>query len=101
MRTVLVVTLLAIMTVCAFVLVVMNRSSEKIISAAIPLSIGAVLTVFLTVFYLGLQPGLESTFPVSFVYRKDNNLPVSIPFRRLPFESIFLVPQLARNTPNS
>jgi len=98
MRSVLILTTLVIATLCAFYVVWMNRASEKIITAVIPISIAALVGVFMTVFVFGGERAETIEFPTTLIYRALDNLPVIMPFRP-PGQTLFLVPELQQSSP--
>jgi hypothetical protein len=98
MRSLLILASLVIATAFAFYLVWMNRGSEKIISAVIPISVAALLGVFLTVFVFGGEPTETVEFPTMLAYRAADNIPVILPFRP-PNQTPFLVPELEQSSP--
>jgi hypothetical protein len=98
MRSVLILATLVIATPCAFYVVWMNRASEKIITAVIPISIAALVGVFMAVFVFGGERAETIEFPTTLIYRASDNLPVVMPFRPLS-RTIFLVPQLKQSSP--
>ncbi len=99
MRSVLILTTLVIATLCAFYVVWMNRASEKIITAVIPISIAALVGVFMAVFVFGGERAETIEFPTTLIYRTSDNLPVGMPFRPLS-QTLFLVPQLKQSSPD-
>jgi len=83
----------------AFYVVWMNRASEKIISAVIPISVAAVLGVLMAVFVFGGDSPTITKFPVTFFYRTSDHLPLAMPLRRPTLGFLFL-PQLNQQHPD-
>ena len=81
MRPVLVLAALILATGVAFYVVWMNRASEKIVTAVIPIAIAALIGVGLTVFVFGGQPPLTVKFPAVFLYRSSDKAPWTPPAR--------------------
>ena len=66
---------LAILTVAAYGLAYMNRASDKIVSAIVPIGLAAVLGVGTAVLVFGGEPKARSVFPTSFLIIKHTQLP--------------------------
>ena len=98
MKSHLVLAILIVATAAAFYVVWMNRSSEKIISAVIPISAAALLGVFMAVFVFGGQAAETAEFPTTFIFRSSDNLPVILPFRPQN-QALFLISQLGKSNP--
>jgi hypothetical protein len=71
----------AILISGAFVLVVMNRASEKVITASVPIALAALAGIAL-VFIFSEEPAVSRVFPVTFVRIKEGGAPANIPYRR-------------------
>lgn len=82
----------------AFYLVWNNRESEKIVTAVLPISVAALIGVFLAVLVFGGKPAIEEKFPVAFLYRTADRAPLAVPHRPL-LNSLFEVPELQREHP--
>ncbi len=54
--------LLVLATAAAFWLVWNNRGSEKIVTAVVPIAVGALLGIYLTVLVFGGEPPISSAF---------------------------------------
>jgi hypothetical protein len=76
----------------------MNRESEKIITAVVPISVAALIGVFLSVFLFGGEPAVTARFPTVFLYRVSDLQPLAPPDRPL-LNSLFEVPTLAAKHP--
>ncbi len=98
MRSVLVLVALILATGAAFYVVWMNRASEKIVTAVIPIAIAALIGVGLTVFVFGGQPPLTVKFPAVFLYQFSDKAPFAAPDRPM-LNSLFEVPELQRDHP--
>lgn len=69
-----------LVTICIFVLVWLNRGSEKILTAVIPIVIAALIGVVLAVFVFGGEPPVTEIFPSSFLYKISNKMPADLPW---------------------
>jgi hypothetical protein len=78
-RTAIVTTLFAVVTVTAFVLVLLNRASEKILTAVIPIAVAGLVAIYLAVFVFGGEPTVTVVFPTSFLYQADTKMPANLP----------------------
>jgi len=74
-----VLVVLGLGTLFASYLVWMNRASEKILTAVIPIAVAALAGVFIAVFVFGGEPAVNVAFPASFQYRIENKSPVNLP----------------------
>ena len=98
MKVYFVLSLIIIAAVAAFYVVWTNRASEKIISAVIPITVAAIVGIFMAVFVFGGEAPVTTRFPVTFFYRTSDSIPLKMPLRRLqPF--LFIVPQLNQRHP--
>lgn len=91
--------LLVLVTLVAFYVVWMNRASEKIISAVLPISAAALIGIFMAVFVFGGQSTTIVQFPAMFIFKSPENISVAMPFRPVQ-PSLFLVPLLAKTNPD-
>jgi hypothetical protein len=66
-------------TVFAFYLVWINRASEKILTAVIPIVVAALVGIPLAVFVFGGLPTISEEFPSSFQIRKASKMPANLP----------------------
>jgi hypothetical protein len=98
MKFYLILALVVLAVVATFYVVLMNRASEKIVSAVIPITVAAIVGIFIAVFIFGGEAPITTRFPVTFFYRAPDNLPLKMPLRRLQ-EFLFLVPQLNQQHP--
>jgi len=98
--TAVVTTVMAILLVLAFAFVVVNRASEKIVTAAVPLALGAILAIGLVVFFAREEPQTR-TFPVSFLYQRADKIPIAMPWRPFPWETLGFVDELRQTNPNA
>jgi len=98
MRSVLVLAALILATVVTFYVVWMNRASEKIVTAVIPIAIAALIGVWLTVFIFAGQPPLTLNFPAVFLYRSSDKAPWTPPTRPMLY-SLSEVPELQKDHP--
>jgi hypothetical protein len=85
-------------TSIAFYVVWMNRASEKIITAVLPISVAALIGIFMAVFVFGGQAATTVQFPAMLIFKAPENIPVALPFRPVQ-TSLFLVPLLAKTHP--
>src|SRR5947208_1720175 len=98
MKFYMVMSLIVLAVVAAFYVAVMNRASEKIMSAVIPITVAAIVGIFMAVFIFGVEAPISTRFPVTFFYRTSDNIPLKLPLRNLqPF--LFIVPQLNQRHP--
>ncbi len=70
--------LVAILTV--FGLVVVNRASEKIVGAVIPIGVAAVTGILFSLFIFGAEPPIEEVFASTFTYDADTKMPSNLPW---------------------
>jgi hypothetical protein len=90
--------LLVIFTALAFYVVWMNRESEKIVTAVVPISVAALIGVFLTVFLFGGEAPVTAKFPAVFLFRISDRAPLAPPDRP-QLLSLFEVPTLGAEHP--
>jgi len=98
MKALIVLIVLIVATGLAFYVVWMNRESEKIVTAVVPISVAALIGVFLSVFLFGGEPAVTARFPTVFLYRVSDLQPLAPPDRPL-LNSLFEVPTLAAKQP--
>ena len=87
-----VLAILLLLTLFAYWLVFMNSASEKIVTAVIPITVGALTAVFLSVFVFGAQPAISDVFPAAYTFRKDNNTPWIAPRPLAAYSYVMLFP---------
>jgi hypothetical protein len=68
-------------------IVYLNRASEKIVSAALPIAAAAVLALCLSVFVFGADPPQAARFEVSYTINMDDKKPSPEAPPRVPEES--------------
>ncbi len=73
----------------AYIFVLMNRASPAVVGAALPAAT-ALLSAIALVFAFNRPEPISRVFPVIFVVEKASRLPVTIPNRPFPFESLSL-----------
>lgn len=102
MRTVIVTIAFGLVTVAAFVLVLLNRASEKILTAVIPIAVAGLVAIYLAVFVFGGEPTTIIVFPASFLYQTETKMPANLPhllvWRRFS-PALFLPAQLSKKHP--
>jgi hypothetical protein len=98
MKAVLLLVLLIVATGFAFYLVWMNRGSEKIVTAVIPIAIAALIGVALAVFVFGGEAPITVKFPAVFLFRALDKAPW-VPPSRPVLQSLFEVPELQKDHP--
>lgn len=81
--------LAGLVLVVAYVFVLMNRASPAVVGAALPAAT-ALLSALALVFAFNRPVPISRVFPVIFVVEKASLLPVTIPNRPFPFESLSL-----------
>jgi hypothetical protein len=91
--------LMAISIGSAFWLVVLNRNSEKIVTAAVPLAFAALVALYLIFWFAREQP-MTRVFPVSFSFQVADKLPLSIPDRPT-LEQLFFVDEIRQRDPKA
>lgn len=99
MKSYVILAILIVATASAFYVVWMNRASEKMISAVIPISTAALLGVFMAIFVFGGEAPQTVEFPAMFIFRNSDNLPVMLPFRPRN-NQLHLIPQLQKSNPD-
>ncbi len=85
---------LLILTLGVFWLVWMNRASEKIITAVVPIAVAALIGVALVVFVFGGESPISEVFPASFLYSIEEKMPADLPWMlsRHRFTSMLFAP---------
>lgn len=83
-----------------FALVVINRESREVVSAALPVSLGAMGAILLVFAYTRPAP-ISRTFPVVFVVEQASGYPVAIPDRPFPFQSLALFDSAIQANPKA
>jgi hypothetical protein len=99
MKAIAVLVLLILATGFAFYVVWMNRESEKIITAVVPISVAALIGVLLSVFLFGGEPVITAKFPAAFLFRISDRNPLNVPDRPMLL-SLFEVPTLRQERPD-
>src|SRR6266446_4932604 len=79
MKAAIILLVSGLLTASAFYLVWMNRASEKILSALIPVAVAALTGIILAVFVFGGEPAISAVFPSSFQYRLPSKMPLNLP----------------------
>jgi hypothetical protein len=80
LKTVIVSLVFGVLIVASFFLVLMNRASEKIVTAVIPITVAAITGITLSVFFFGSEDAtIEEVFPASVMYHTDTKLPAELP----------------------
>ena len=79
MKAAVILVVIGLVTLFASYLVWMNRASEKILTAVIPIAVAALAGVFIAVFVFGGEPPVNVVFPASFQYRIENKSPFNLP----------------------
>jgi len=99
MLTILIALFMGLLILAAFVLVVINRDSEKIVTAAVPLAFAAFAALALIFAFAREQP-ITRVFPVSFSYQVADKLPLAIPDRP-DAEQLWFVDQIRQRDPKA
>lgn len=81
-----------------YVLVWINRASPTVIGAALPAAI-TLLSAIVLVFLLNRPAPISRVFPVIFVVEKTSGLPVVMPDRPFPFQSLSLADRMRQIDP--
>ena len=63
-----------------FAFVWMNRGSEKVITAVIPIAVAAIVAIGLSIAVFGVEPSMSEVFPTTFTYRIDTRMPADLPW---------------------
>src|SRR5216683_5220959 len=79
MKAISILLVLAVLTALAFYWVWMNRASEKILSAVIPVAVAALAGLYIAVFVFGGEPATTVVFPSSFQYKLPSKMPLNLP----------------------
>lgn len=79
MKAVIILLVSGLLTASAFYLVWMNRASEKILNAILPVAVAALAGIILAVFVFGGEPATTVVFPSSFQYRLPSKMPLQLP----------------------
>jgi hypothetical protein len=80
-------------------LVYMNRSSEKILTAVIPIAVTAIAGVVLAIFVFVSEPAIEDVFPASFMYEVDSRMPAQLSETRQSVTAQFAPARLLERYP--
>lgn len=102
MKTTIVTAIFALLTIAAFGLVWLNRASEKILTAVIPVAAAGLIAIYLAVFVFGGEPSVSTIFPIAFQYQIASKMPANLPltlFSRRDTMSLFLPAQLHSTHP--
>jgi len=70
----------AVVVLALFVFVLMNRGSEKVITAVIPITVAAIVAIGLSIAIFGVEPAINEVFPTAFTYRADTKMPADLPW---------------------
>lgn len=70
--------ILFVLNAITSVVVYQNRTSEKMVGAYAPVSIGALVTVVLVLFTFAAQPGIKEKFPVCIFIDYQSTLPLQL-----------------------
>jgi len=78
----------AVVVLALFVFVLMNRGSEKVITAVIPITVAAIVAIGLSIAIFGVEPAINEVFPTAFQTRlrhppRTNNLLLYVVIRGL------------------
>lgn len=94
------ISLAGIMLIVAFIFVVMNRASPAVVNAALPAA-ATLLSALALVFAFNRPAQISRVFPVVFLVEKTSLLPVTIPDRPFPFESLSLAGMMRQIDPKT
>lgn len=92
--------LVGLVLAVAYVFVVMNRASPAVVNAALPAAT-ALLSALALVFAFNRPAPISRVFPIIFVIEKASLLPVMIPDRSFPFQSLSLADMMKQTDPKS
>ena len=79
MKTGIITAVFLALTIFAFYLVLINRASEKILTAVIPIAVAGLVAIYLAVFVFGGEPDTTVVFPASFMYQVETKMPANLP----------------------
>jgi len=88
-----------LLTAGVFYVVWMNRASEKIVTAVIPITVAALTGVSLAIFVFGGETTATARFPTVFLYRSSDKMPITPPYRPM-LMSLFELPELQKDHPD-
>ena len=94
------IVLAGLVLVVAYVLVLMNRASPAVVGAALPAAT-ALLSALALVFAFNRPEPISRVFPVIFVVEKASLLPITIPNRPFPFQSLSLPARMRQIDPKT
>ena len=63
-----------------FVFVWMNRGSEKVVTAVVPIGVAAIVAIVLSIAVFGVEPSISEVFPAAFHYQADSLMPADLPW---------------------
>lgn len=97
MSTVVIVAM-GLLVAAGFVIVVMNRQSQAVVTAAVPVVFGA-LSAMALVFAFNRPEPIRLTFPTAFYWQKSDKLGVVIPYRSFSWNALSWVEALKQVDP--
>src|SRR5437879_2234903 len=96
----LIIALAGLMLAIEYILVLMNRASGAVVGAALPAAT-ALLSALVLVFAFNPPAPISRVFPVVFVVEKASLLPVAMPNRPFPFQSLSLPDMMRQIDPKT
>jgi hypothetical protein len=96
----LIIAIMGVTLAAVFALVVINRESREVVSAAVPVSLAAIGAIMLVFAYTRPAP-ISRTFPVVFVLEQATSYPVVIPDRPFPTQSLALFDSAIQANPKA
>lgn len=100
MSTLVYIVLAGLVLVVAYCLVVMNRDSSIVVGAFVP-AVLALASALAAVFIFNLPAPMSRVFQVVLVAEKASLLPVTLPHRPFPIESLTLAPMMKQIDPKT
>jgi hypothetical protein len=91
-----------ILTNCVFILVYLNRESEKLLNAVVPIATASIAAIIIGGFVLGGLPTRSEVFSAEFQVQLKNKMPVELPWAlrwRRPTQSLFEPAALFKKNP--
>ena len=94
------VILVGFLFLVTFVLVVINRDSEKVVTAAIPLAFAA-FSALLSILAFARQESISRVFPVSFSFQVADKVPMDIRYRPMLVQLHFFFDEILKRNPKA
>jgi hypothetical protein len=92
------IVLIGALLALAFVLVVLNRQSQEVVNAAVPVAVGALAALTLAFSFAQHAP-VSQLFPAQLFMQQSDNYPMLVPLRPTSFGTLALFDEAVRSTP--